>query len=90
MIEKSYKIINLTGLDAKNSSVLVSKCSKYSCNISLSCSEITVNLKSIMGVMSLNVHKGELVTLIFDGVDEVEADSAISYLMSEMKLAKEF
>ena len=29
MIEKTYKITNQTGLDAKNSSVLVSKCGKY-------------------------------------------------------------
>ena len=90
MVEKTFKIINPTGLDAKISSVLVSKCGKYSCEIKLQCSNIVVNLKSIMGVMSLNVHKGEIVVISFDGVDEVEACNDISYIVNDIKLAKEF
>ena len=90
MVEKSFKIINPTGLDAKISSVLVSKCAKYSCDISLTCSNVTVNLKSIMGVMSLNVHKGEIVVLSFNGDDEQDACKDISYIVNDIKLAKEF
>ena len=90
MIEKSFKIVNPTGLDAKISSILVSKCSKFNCGISLKYSRVTVNLKSIMGVMSLNIHKGEIIVLSFNGSDEEAACNEISYVISDIKLAKEF
>lgn len=90
MVEKSFKIVNPTGLDAKISSVLVSKCGKFNCDISLKYSKVTVNLKSIMGVMSLNIHKGEIIVLFFDGSDEADACKEISYVISDIKLAKEF
>ena len=90
MIEKTYKITNQTGLDAKNSSVLVSKCGKYNSDITLRSANTKVNLKSIMGVMSLNIHKGQIIDIIFDGEDEEVAANDISYLLNEIKLAKEF
>ena len=90
MVQKTYKIINKTGLDAKMASTLVNKCSKYACDILLISSNMKVNLKSIMGVMSLNIHKGEIVDISFNGVDEEDAYNDISYLIQEIKLAKEF
>ena len=90
MLEKRFKITNLTGLDARNSSVLVTKCGKFASEISLQSSNITVNLKSIMGVMSLNVHKGEIIKIIVSGTDEVEALDEISYTIEELKLGKEY
>ena len=90
MLEKKFKIINLTGLDAKNSSILVTKCSKFTSEIKLQSSNITVNFKSIMGVMSLNVHKGEVIKVIVNGIDEAEALDAIGYLIQELKLGKEY
>lgn len=90
MLEKKFKIINLTGLDAKNSSILVTKCSKFTSEIMLQSSDITVNLKSIMGVMSLNVHKGEVIKIIINGIDEVEALDSITYLIQDLKLGKEY
>ena len=90
MLEKRFKITNLTGLDARNSSILVTECGKFTSEISLQSSNITVNLKSIMGVMSLNVHKGEIIKIIVNGTDEVEALDEISYSIEELKLGKEY
>ena len=90
MIERTYKIINPTGLDAKKSSVLVTKCGKFNSEIKLQCSNIIVNLMSIMGVMSLIVHKGELIVITFSGDDEEDAYKEITNLINDIKLGKEF
>ena len=45
MIQKTYKIIYKTGLDAKMASTLVNKCGKYTCDILLMSSNMKVNLK---------------------------------------------
>ena len=90
MLEKKFKIINPTGLDARNSSILVSKCGRFTSEIKIQLSKVAVDLKSIMGVMSLNVHKGEVVKIIANGIDEVEALEEISYLIQEIKLGKEY
>ena len=89
MIEKTFKIVNQTGLDAKISSILVSTCSKYDCEILLWRAKINVNLKSIMGVMSLNIHKGEIVDITFSGVDEEDAAIDVVNTIDKIKLAKE-
>ena len=90
MIEKTFKVTNQTGLDAKISSLIVNKCGKYNCDIKLRCANETVNLKSIMGVMSLNIHKGLVIDIIFDGEDEEAAANDICFLINDIKLAKEF
>ena len=90
MLEKKFKIINPTGLDARNSSNLVSKCGKFTADIKLHLGNTAVDSKSIMGVMSLNVHKGEIISISVNGIDEVEALEAISYLIQESKLGKEY
>lgn len=89
MIEKTFKIVNQTGLDAKASSELVSCCGKYNSEILLWHSKVSVNLKSIMGVMSLNIHKGEIVDISFNGEDEEEACNEIIHVINKIKLAKE-
>lgn len=90
MIDKTFKITNPTGLDAKVSSSLVTLCGKYSCKITLQLNELAVDLKSIMGVMSLNVHKGELVKVICSGLDEEDALKALAELINDKKIGKEY
>lgn len=90
MIEKTFKIINQTGLDAKMSSLLVTLSGKYQSKITMQLDEIAVDLKSIMGVMSLNVAKGEIVKVICSGVDEEDALKALSELINDKRLGKEY
>ena len=90
MIEQTFKIINPTGLDAKMSSLLVTLSGKFASKISLQLNELVVDLKSIMGVMSLNVHKGEVVKVICSGVDEEDALRELAVLINDKKLGKEY
>lgn len=90
MLEKTFKITNLTGLDARMSSLLVTKSSNYSSMIRLQLATAIVDLKSIMGVMSLNAKNGELIKITCDGEDELDAMDELSDLIVEVKLGKEY
>ena len=90
MLEKAFKITNNTGLDAKMSSMIVTRSTKFISNITIQLDELKINLKSIMGVMSLNIHKGEIVKIICCGSDEAEAMQELSELINDSKLGKEY
>jgi phosphotransferase system HPr (HPr) family protein len=47
-------------------------------------------MKSIMGVMSLGVYQGAVVTLHIDGVDETQAMAGIENQIYNLKLGKEY
>lgn len=55
MIKKEYKIINETGIHARPATILVQVASKYESIIELEFKNKKINLKSIMGVMSLGI-----------------------------------
>ena len=90
MLEKTFKITNNTGLDAKMSSMIVTRSTKFISNITIQLADLKINLKSIMGVMSLNIHKGEIVKIICSGSDESEAMNELSELINNSKLGKEY
>ena len=90
MLEKKFKITNPTGLDARNSSILVSMCGKFSSDVKLQLGNTIVDFKSIMGVMSLNAHKGEIIKISVNGIDETEALEELSYLIQDSNLGKEY
>lgn len=89
MITKKYKIISETGVHARSATQVVTLASKFKCDIKLTFKNNTVDLKSIIGVMSLGVYKDEVIEISCDQEDEVEALNALTNLMIEMKLAKE-
>ncbi|MFP3357358.1 HPr family phosphocarrier protein [Planococcus sp. SIMBA_143] len=70
MIEKTYTIISNEGLHARPASKLVGAVSPFSAEVKMLYKEREVNLKSIMGVMSLGVSKGHAITITADGSDE--------------------
>lgn len=81
MIQKSMKIQLKTGLEARPVAVLVQKASQYDSTVYIQAEGKKVNAKSIMGMMSLGLDKGEEVTVIADGDDESAAiDSIEKYL----------
>lgn len=89
MIKKEYIVINETGVHARPATTLVTTASKFKCSIKLSFKNHCVDLKSIIGVMSLGVYKGEKIIITCDGDDEQNASDDLHNLMKELKLAKE-
>lgn len=83
MAEKTFKIIAETGIHARPATQLVNKAGQFSSDITLEYKGKSVNLKSIMGVMSLGVGQGAEVTIKAEGSDADEALSAIEEVIKE-------
>lgn len=81
MIEKSIKVELAGGLDARPVAMLVQVASKHESSVYIMAEGKKVNAKSIMGMMSLALNRGETVTVMAEGNDEQEAvDSVGDYL----------
>lgn len=74
------------GLHARPATFLVSVASKFECEITLTYNDVTVDLKSIMNVLSLALKKGALITINASGIDEVEAIKKISESIIKLNL----
>ncbi|MGY4104888.1 phosphocarrier protein HPr [Ignavigranum ruoffiae] len=81
MEKKEFNVIAETGIHARPATLLVQAASKFASDINLEYKGKSVNLKSIMGVMSLGVGQGSDVTITAEGEDEKEAIEAISETM---------
>lgn len=88
MEKKEFHIIAETGIHARPATLLVQSASKFGSDINLEYNGKSVNLKSIMGVMSLGVGQGADVTITAEGDDEKEAIAAISETMQKEGLAE--
>ena len=88
MEKREFHIIAETGIHARPATLLVQAASKFNSDIILEYNGKSVNLKSIMGVMSLGVGQGADVTITADGDDAKEAIEAIADTMKKEGLAE--
>lgn len=87
MASQEFHIVAETGIHARPATLLVQTASKFTSEINLEYKGKSVNLKSIMGVMSLGVGQGSDVTVTAEGQDADEAMKAISETMTREALA---
>ncbi|GAA0218739.1 HPr family phosphocarrier protein [Metaclostridioides mangenotii] len=76
-MEKIVKIKNKSGLHARPAGMFVKEASKYRSDVEVEFKGKSVNAKSIMGIMSLGLSKGEEIKIVVKGDDESEAMQAI-------------
>ncbi|MFJ6412148.1 phosphocarrier protein HPr [Terribacillus saccharophilus] len=81
MQEKTFTITSETGIHARPATLLVNKAGQFNSEIELAFKEKKVNLKSIMGVMSLGVPQGAQVVITADGNDEAAAIEGIQEVL---------
>lgn len=84
---KEVKIVikNETGLHARPAATVVSEASKFKSNITVQKGEKKVNLKSLLGLLSLGVSKNEEITVAADGQDEAEAVAKLKSLIEGLR-----
>lgn len=87
MQKKQFKITSEVGLHARPATLLVQHASRFSCEVQIDYKNKQVNVKSIMGVMSLGMPKDAEFTVITDGHDEEEAIESITKLLSDEGIA---
>ena len=87
-MEKKFMIIDEMGLHARPATVLVNTAGKFASDITLEYNGKSVNLKSIMGVMSLGVPHNAEILISANGDDAAEALAALETTLAEQNLAK--
>ena len=87
MEKRDFHIIAETGIHARPATLLVQAASKFGSDVNLEYNGKSVNLKSIMGVMSLGVGQNADVTITAEG-DEKDALDAIADTMKKEGLAE--
>jgi phosphocarrier protein HPr len=88
MVDKQFKVIADTGIHARPATLIVQTASKYESDINLEFKGKKVNLKSIMGVMSLGIGKGAEITISAEGKDEQSALDSLQDTLNKEHLAK--
>lgn len=88
MEKKEFHVIAETGIHARPATLLVQAASGFNSDINLTYNGKSVNLKSIMGVMSLGVGQNADVEITAEGDDEAEAIAAIAETMTKEGLAE--
>jgi phosphocarrier protein len=81
MVEKIYTIISDSGIHARPATLLVNRVTPFSSKVILEYKGKQVDLKSILGVMSLGIPQGETIKVIAQGDDAEQALANIDELM---------
>ncbi len=77
MVEKQVEVRLKTGLQARPAAIFVQEATQFSSEVYLEKDGKKVNAKSIMGLMSLAISSGTMITLSAEGKDE---QKAVEYL----------
>ncbi|AOH54091.1 phosphocarrier protein HPr [Peribacillus muralis] len=88
MVEKTFTVTAETGIHARPATLLVQAAGKFDSEINLAYKEKKVNLKSIMGVMSLGIGKDAEITISAEGSDENDALNTLADTLSREGLAE--
>ena len=86
MKEFTAVVIDPVGLHARPATVAVNAASKFKSEIKLSYKGRSVNMKSIMGVMSLGIPTQAEITVSAEGEDEEAAIATIEEVLKTQKV----
>ena len=83
MLTKTITIQNVVGLHTRPATYFIQKANNYKSSVWIENSDRRANAKSLLGVLSLGISKGDTVSIIADGSDEAEAvDGLVDLLMA--------
>ena len=83
MLIKTITIQNEVGLHTRPATYFIQKANNYKSSVWIENSDRRANAKSLLGVLSLGISKGDTVSIIADGSDEAEAvDGLVDLLMA--------
>jgi phosphocarrier protein HPr len=82
MLQREFTIENKLGLHARAAAKFVKCASQFDSEIQVGKDAMTVNGKSIIGVLLLAAPKGSRILVIADGADEASALAALAELIT--------
>ena len=88
MKQVTVTVVVPVGLHARPATVAVNAASKFKSEINVAFKGREVNMKSIMGVMSLGVPTKATVEIVAEGDDEKDVIASIAKVIKEQKVAE--
>lgn len=86
MVKEAIKVNKENGLEPKQAALFIQKASNYKSNVWIEKDERKANGKSLLGLLSLAVAKGNNITIIAEGEDEEETINALKgFLTSDLE-----
>ncbi|MBE6624088.1 MAG: HPr family phosphocarrier protein [Ruminococcaceae bacterium] len=82
MISRDVTIVNDVGLHARPATFFIQKANSYKASLWIEKDDRRVNAKSLLGVLSMGIVKGTVVTIIADGEEEAVAVEGLIELIS--------
>jgi phosphocarrier protein HPr len=82
MYQTEIIIRHKEGVHTRPASVFVREAGKFKCEISLTVETVTVNGKSIMGLLMLAMGQGTHVIISAEGTDEIQAVEHLASVLS--------
>ena len=86
MKELKTVVIDSVGLHARPATISVNIANRFKSQVSITYDDHTVNMKSILGVMSLGIPSQAEITITCDGEDEELAIETISNILKEQNV----
>ncbi len=83
MTTRNVEIKNRIGLHAASASFFIQEACTYQSSIWVEKGDRKVNAKSLLGVLSMGIAHGEVITLSADGADEVAALQGLTNLLEK-------
>ena len=83
MLSKEVLVNCITDENVKWATYLVQTSNNYASSVRIKHNGYDMNAKSLLGVLSLNLSNGAVVTITADGTDEKDAVDAISNILTE-------
>jgi len=84
MLSKEFKINSEMGLQARNASKFVEITNKFASEIEILIEDKIIDGKSIMGILSLGIRKGDFIKIKISGRDEELLMEEISKLIDKL------
>lgn len=83
MAKETFTLTNDLGLHARAAAKFVEVTNRFLSDIIVSRGTTSIDGKSIMGIISMSIQKGDTIEISINGVDEVDAMTTIEKLISE-------
>ena len=83
MLKKEFTIVNKLGLHARAAAIMVQLAGRFSSEISITKENLTINCKSIMGVLMLAAAQNTAIVVEIVGEDEKVALEALGNLIED-------
>ncbi|MCL2002493.1 MAG: HPr family phosphocarrier protein [Oscillospiraceae bacterium] len=81
MVAREVTVTNPVGLHARPATFFIQKANEFKSSIFVEKEERRINAKSLLGLLSLGIIKGTVITIMAEGPDDEEAVSALEELI---------